>query len=385
MQIAEKPLLKIEAAAGENGRGITLRPTGPLSLVAQPVIDIINKVFADEKPISSGPDKFIFSTWVPPAPSVAFDRMLSAQVGALTWRRVPDQFSIAIMRACPNNCIHCSAPSRQGDILSEDVIIRSIGEALDLGAYLVTFDGGEPMLRRELPSMVSQVDQRAISTAFTSGYHLTPDLARQLKQAGLYAVRISIDSPHEEEHDRVRGREGAFQDAIAGAKNALEAGLLVDLFMVTSPGNIDHLEDAFSLASDLGAHELSLYEIVAVGRWASHQDEVLSANDVQRLERFHKEKNRIEGPRVTALPYLLSPKMFGCFAGRRWIHVDAAGEALPCAYMPVSFGNIKEKSLREIWKEMSRYRWFSGRCACQMKDPDFREAHCQVISPAEEL
>lgn len=385
MQIAEKPLLKIEASTEGRGSGITLRPTGPLAPVARPIIEIINKVFADEKPIHSGPDRFIFSTWVPPAPSVAFDRMLSAQVGALTWRRVPDQFSIAVTRACPNDCIHCSAPSRQGDILSEDAINGAIGEALDLGAYLITFDGGEPMLRRELPSLVSQVDQRAIATTFTSGYHLTLDLARQLKQAGLYAVRISIDSPHEEEHDRVRGRKGAFSDALAGAKNALEAGLLVDLFMVTSPSNIDHLEDAFCLASSLGAHELSLYEIVAVGRWSSHQDEVLSAGDVQRLERFHKEKNRIEGPRVTALPYLLGPKMFGCFAGRRWVHVDAAGEALPCAYMPISFGNISNKSLREIWKEMSRYKWFSGRCSCQMKDPAFREAHCQAVSPTEEL
>ena len=39
--------------------------------------------------------------------------------------------------------------------------------------------------------------------------------------------------------------------------DAPEAGLLVDLFMVTSPHNIDHLEDAFSLATDLGVHELS--------------------------------------------------------------------------------------------------------------------------------
>jgi MoaA/NifB/PqqE/SkfB family radical SAM enzyme len=385
MQIAEKPLLKINAEASKGGRGVTLRPNGPLAPVARPVIEIINKVFADEKPISCGPDRLIFSTWIPPAPSLAFDRMLSAQVGALTRRRVPDQFSIAIMRACPNDCIHCSAPSRSGNILSDDIITRSIGDALDLGSYLITFDGGEPMLRRELPALVSSVDQRAIATAFTSGYHLTMDLARQLKQAGLYAVRVSIDSPYEEEHDRVRGRKGAFQDALAGVKNALEAGLLVDLFMVTSPSNIDHLEDAFGLASDLGAHELSLYEIVAVGRWSSHQNDVLSSKDVQRLERFHKEKNRTQGPRVTALPYLLGPKMFGCFAGRRWIHVDAAGEALPCAYMPVSFGNIMEKSLRDIWKEMSRYHWFSGRCACQMKDPSFREAHRQVISPTEEL
>ena len=94
MQIASKPLLRIEARA-ENG--ITLVPKGPLAPVAKPVIDRINRVFADEKPISSGPDKFIFSTWIPPAPSIAFDRMISAQIGALIGRKIPDQFSIAII------------------------------------------------------------------------------------------------------------------------------------------------------------------------------------------------------------------------------------------------------------------------------------------------
>jgi MoaA/NifB/PqqE/SkfB family radical SAM enzyme len=379
MQIARKPLLKIDASA--DGSGIQLKARGPAAPLAKPVMDRINKIFADEKPISSGPDKFIFSTWIPPAPSLAFDRMLSAQVGAMIRRPVPDQFSIAIMKACPNDCIHCSAPSRQGEILESGIIKNAISQALDMGSYLITFDGGETMLRRDLPDLASSVDERAVATAFTSGYHLTPELARQLKQAGLYAVRISIDSPFEKEHDRVRGRAGAFQDALSGVRNALAAGLLVDLFMVTSPHNIDNLEDAFSLASDLGAHELSFYEIVAVGRWAAHEDEVLDADDVARLERFHKEKNRTggPGPRVSALPYLQSPEMFGCFAGRRWIHVDGNGEALPCAYMPLSFGNIKEKSLKEIWKEMTRYQWFKGRCACQMKEPKFRAEHARIL------
>jgi MoaA/NifB/PqqE/SkfB family radical SAM enzyme len=339
----------------------------------------MNRIFADEKPISTGPDRFIFSTWIPPAPSQAFDRMLSAQVAALTRRPIPDQFSIAVMKACPNDCIHCSAPSRQGAILESAVVKNAISQALDMGSYLITFDGGEPMLRSDLPDLVSSVGDRAVSTSFTSGYHLTEDLARQLKKAGLHAVRISIDSPFEQEHDRVRGREGAYRDALSGVKNALAAGLLVDLFMVTSPHNIDHLEDAFALAAGLGVHELSLYEIVAVGRWAEHESEVLSDQDVSRLARFHKEKNRSEGPRVTALPYLLGPEMFGCFAGRRWIHVDGAGEALPCAYMPLSFGNIKEKSLKQIWKDMTAYPWFRGRCSCQMRDHGFREAHRKML------
>ena len=81
MQIARKPLLRIFASA--DGSGIQLKARGPAAPLAKPVIDRINKIFADEKPIRSGPDKFIFSTWIPPAPSLAFDRMLSAQVGAI--------------------------------------------------------------------------------------------------------------------------------------------------------------------------------------------------------------------------------------------------------------------------------------------------------------
>lgn len=377
MQITQKPLLRIEAF--QEKRGIRLEGRGPAAPLARPILERMNRIFADEKPISAGPDRFIFSTWIPPAPSIAFERMLSAQVAALSRRPVPDQFSIAVMKACPNDCIHCSAPSRQGQILESGLVKSALSQALEMGSYLITFDGGEPMLRHDLPELVSSVDARAVAASFTSGYHLSAQRARELKQAGLYAVRISIDSPREEEHDRIRGRVGAYGDALSGVKNALEAGLLVDLFMVTSPHNIDLLEEAFSLASDLGVHELSLYEIVAVGRWATHESEVLSDGDVLRLERFHKDKNRSEGPRVTALPYLLGPEMFGCFAGRRWIHVDGDGEALPCAYMPLSFGNIRDKSLKEIWKDMTSYQWFQGRCSCQMREPKFREAHRDIL------
>lgn len=383
MQVAERPLLKIEAET-EGGK-IVFRAKGPLSMVAGPVMKKINETFAGEKPISSEQERIIFSTWIPPAPSPAFDRMISSQVAALTRRRVPDQVSIAVIRACPNDCLHCSAPSRTGEVMSSQVVKRVIGEALDLGSYMITFDGGEPMTRRDLPDLVAAVDDRAICASFTSGFGLTEERARSLKSAGLYAVRVSIDSPHPAEHDRFRGRSGAFSDAISGMRNALAGGLLVDLFMVTSPMNIDDLEEAYSMAAELGAHELSLYEIVAVGRWSDHADEVLTKSDIDRLSRFHQEKNRLaDGPRVTALPRLLSPEMFGCFAGRRWLHVDASGDVLPCAYMPTPFGNVREMSLADIWRKMGRDRWFRGKPkGCMMKDEEFRRAHSSIFETGE--
>jgi len=160
---------------------------------------------------------------------------------------------------------------------------------------------------------------------------------------------------------------------------------MTDLFMVASSMNIDYLEDAYNLAADLSVHELSLYEIVAVGRWSTHLDEVLSKGDIDRLSRFHEEKNRLsEGPRVSAFPRLLGPEMFGCFAGRRWLHVEASGDVLPCAYMPISFGNVREKSLKDIWRDMGRDRWMKGKpSGCMMKDEKFRQAHSSIFEMEE--
>ncbi len=52
--------------------------------------------------------------------------------------------------------------------------------------------------------------------------------------------------------------------------------------------------------------EMSIYEIIAVGRWLDHEDEVISEKDVSRLQTFQKAMNsKPEGPRVTAFPYFM--------------------------------------------------------------------------------
>ena len=157
------------------------------------------------------------------------------------------------------------------------------------------------MLRDDLVEMVSRVDKSmAIATCFTSGFKLSEERAKDLKAAGLYATRISLDSPFEAEHDRIRGRSGAYRDAISGIRNATAAEILTDMFVVVSPHNIDNLDEFYNLAADLGMHEISIYEIIAVGRWLDHEDEVIGEKDVSRLEKFQKTMNsKPEGPQET--------------------------------------------------------------------------------------
>jgi len=374
------PLFRIDAII-EDGRPL-LEAGGILAPLVAPSLKPINRMFREEKPIRSG-DTVIFSTWAPPVPSRAFGRLVSAHVNAMLRRRVPDQASIAITKRCPNRCIHCGA----ADIVAEhelglSEINRVVDESIAMGSYLISFDGGEPMIRKDLPGMVAHVDKElAIATCFTSGFGLTPERAAELRDAGLFAIRVSLDSPVEKEHDRVRGREGTFRDAMAAIKNAKDAGLLVDLFVVVSPHNIDDLDGFYELARTNGVQEISLYEIIAVGRWLSHEDEVISKNDVGRLLRFQEKVNREDdGPRVTAFPHFMGPSMFGCFAGRRWLHVTSAGDVLPCAYTPLTFGNVTEEPLTAIWQRMGKYAPYRKKAGyCLMRNPDFRGRYIKSI------
>jgi MoaA/NifB/PqqE/SkfB family radical SAM enzyme len=381
MRVYDSPLLKVNAST-ENEK-IVLDAEGPLSQLTKPFLRRINNIFAEEKPISVTEDKIIFSTWIPPIPGPVFSRVISAEIAAIRKKRVPDQFTIGITARCPNRCIHCGAadikPEKE---LTLDEISNAVKQSLALGTYLVSFDGGETMLRDDLVEMVSRVDKSmAIATCFTSGFKLSEERAKDLKAAGLYAARISLDSPFEAEHDRIRGRSGAYRDAISGIRNAIAAEILTDMFVVVSPHNIDDLDEFYNLAADLGVHEISIYEIIAVGRWLDHEDEVIGEKDISRLEKFQKTMNsKPEGPRITAFPYFMGPDLFGCFAGRRWMHVASDGEVMPCAYTPLSFGNMCEEPLEAIWKRMGKHNAYKKDSTyCMMRNPDFRKEYIHTI------
>ena len=223
-------------------------------------------------------EKLYLSTWIPPVPSLAFDRLADSRLRALVGRRTPDQVTISITEECPNACVHCALPdSGQKLRLPPETAKDLIGQVLDLGTTLVIFDGGEPTLYRELPELVESVDERAISTLFTSGAGFTASARATAEEAGLYAVNVSLDSPIEEEHDAMRGRAGVFLEAMAAVDDAMGAGLLVDLYVVLRHQNMHHLQRFHDLARSMGAHELTFFEVVPTGRWSDRQGVALTA------------------------------------------------------------------------------------------------------------
>ncbi|HWQ18702.1 MAG TPA: radical SAM protein, partial [Methanotrichaceae archaeon] len=345
----DHPLLRASARIAEDGR-VSVDARGLLRAV--PGVKDSLEMIDGQYPAFAG-EKLYISTWIPPIPSRAFDRLVDSRIKGVLGKRTPDQVTISITEECPNRCIHCALPNSGNKLrLEPDVVKDVISQILDMGTTLVIFDGGEPTTYRELPDLVASVDDRAISTMFTSGAGFTEALAAKLKDAGLYAVNISLDSARPEEHDAMRGRFGVFQDAMNCVKNALSAGLMVDVYVVLRSGNFSQIGEFHDLARRCRAHELTFFEVVPVGRWSGKKDVILRPEDHAALHSFAAGS---PGPRIFSVPDALL--RFGCFAGRNWMHIAPSGDVYPCACLPEVCGNIFNEQLAVIWRNMARLHY----------------------------
>jgi len=83
----------------------------------------------------------------------------------------------------------------------------------------------DPLLRDDLEEICSFLDHRSCVNVGTTGWGLTPRRARALRQSGVFGVGISLDSDNAANHDRMRGKGGAFRAAVDAIAVARDAGL----------------------------------------------------------------------------------------------------------------------------------------------------------------
>src|SRR5438552_5187751 len=107
----------------------------------------------------------------------------------------PVMAHIIPIRRCNLSCTYCN----EYDDFSKPVAVETMTERLDqlaaLGTTIVTFSGGEPLLHPDLDRLISHVRSHGIIAGMiTNGYLLTPQRVRQLNDAGLDNMQISIDN-----------------------------------------------------------------------------------------------------------------------------------------------------------------------------------------------
>jgi MoaA/NifB/PqqE/SkfB family radical SAM enzyme len=355
-----------------------MKTSGAASILMRKYLAKNLSLFEGEKPAKLEVDRLICSTWMPAVPSPAFDRLVKSQLSSSWGKVIPDQVTISITEECPNNCIHCALPDTKNKAkLKPETVKSAIDQVLEMGTTYVIFDGGEPLTYPDLEDLISYVDpEKAITGMFTSGVGMNEERAHRLKEAGLYSLTVSFDSAYEDKHDYVRGRRGVFKSAVEAVKNGLKAGLLVNIYVVLSRENVNELEELYNLAAKLGVHELSFYEIVPTGRWMDHASEIMTPKDMKKFDNFVFRAREKEGPRVFAIPHVM--RTTGCMAGRKWLHITPEGNILPCACIPIPYGNIHQDSVKDAWKKIRQDSVYNAK-GCLMRNSEFREKYLKIL------
>lgn len=168
---------------------------------------------------------------------------------------------------CPLNCACCYAQDAKHMIIDKELTteewIKIIDACKVAGIPMLTFTGGEPLMRKDIVELVNHA-QWFITRLNTSAFMLTEDLAKDLYKASLDGVQITLYATDPTIHDLLVGRPGAFQGTLSGIKTAIKAGLSVSLNTPLTPLNTD-LSALIRFGHDLGVCDFGCSGLIPAG------------------------------------------------------------------------------------------------------------------------
>ena len=313
-------------------------------------------------------------------------------------------------RRCNLRCVHCyskSANREYREQMSTDQGMTLLEDLAEFGCPVILFSGGEPLMRKDLFELASRavaLGMRAVIS--TNGTLITPETANRLRQVGLSYVGVSLDGMRET-NDRFRGHQGAFDLALAGIRNCMQAGIKVGLRLTINKRNASDIPDIFQLLRDENIPRVCFYHLVYAGRGTKLMNEDLdhpATRDVvdliiDRTAALHAEglpkeiltvDNHADGPYL----YLRmvregNPRADDVLRLLRMNRGNSSGNGIGCVswdgsvhadqfWRHISFGNVTERKFSEIWTDLSnplmsklkdKRPHVKGRCAtCRFLD-----------------
>jgi MoaA/NifB/PqqE/SkfB family radical SAM enzyme len=297
-----------------------------------------------EKPFlpTTTADGVVFHATFPPLGSKSLGRYLHGVKNLTKGKHVPLEVHISLTDNCAYKCPFCSnIPSaKQNPTLAS--LQKTIASVKEAGAAVIAFTGGEPGARQDLAQIMGMCGNDIHTILYTSGQGLDQKKIRKLKLAGLGKIYISLDHFKPEIHNKLRGSQKAFDQALETIKHCQQEQIYTILQAVIHP--------ELNNAGKLAVQEVMFLEPKSVRSRASFP----SSSDTQlrlRELQLQRAKKRLY-PKVSTMSFLESKEFMGCAAGVSFIYISASGEVFPCDLAPLSFGNIRTESLANILERL---------------------------------
>jgi MoaA/NifB/PqqE/SkfB family radical SAM enzyme len=136
--------------------------------------------------------------------------------------------------------------------MTTEQIKSLIDQIANLGVLALSFTGGEPTLRKDLPELIyhTGIVHDFMNGMATNGY-LLPKLFKEHKMEGLDYILISLDNPTAKLHNKMRGIK-VFDRIIESIQLANKRDIKVIISTVVMKDNIHLMDDMCQLAEKLG-------------------------------------------------------------------------------------------------------------------------------------
>ena len=248
---------------------------------------------------------------------------------------------------CPLRCYGCySAEYARNSDLEYPVLDRLVSEAKSLGDYYMVVSGGEPFVYEGIFDLWRKHDD-VYFQVYTSGVELDADNVARLAELGNVMPCISVEG-FEEQTDRRRG-QGHFQMLLKVFARLREAGVPFGFSATATRENNELItsDEFVRFYTEQGALLGWYFQYMPIGREPALD---LLPTPAQRLSRYH----RLQALRETHDLLLADfwndgPLVGGCIAGgRRYLHINNAGDVEPCVFCQLTTDNIHDKTLLDV-------------------------------------
>ena len=247
--------------------------------------------------------------------------------------------------ACNLSCTGCWAADYGHAIqLSYDEIDSIIRQGVELGTHIYIYTGGEPLVRKRDLIKLCEEHPDCAFLSFTNATLIDEEFCREIERVANFIPAISVEGIGEATDAR-RGA-GTFDKIDQAMELLREHGLPFGVSCCYTSDNAESIasEEFFDWLIEQGALFAWIFQFMPVGVNSSPE---LMATAAQREHLYHFVRKMRESKPLFTLDFQNDGEFVGgCIAGgRRYLHINAAGDVEPCVFAHYSNANIREVSL----------------------------------------
>jgi len=312
-------------------------------------------------------------------------------------------------KACLLSCKHCRAEAitkpLEDELKEEDAraLIEQV-KAFGKPYPIMIFTGGDLLMRRDIFELIKYAKDQGIKVSVSPSVTplLNEETLKKFKEVD--SLSVSLDGSKAETHDEIRGVKGTFERTLDIIKKSLDMGLKIQVNSVVMKRNMYEFQEIYKLIKNLGVKVWEVFFLIKTGRAIDKEDlnpyeyeafcnflydlsfsgitiRCIEAPFIRRIAKLRREGkytfkselylNLVSNLSIEGKESTLS--LYPILDGDGIIFVAYNGKVFPGGFLPYELGNIKEKSLYEIYRyntllKKIRNREFKSYCnICEFK------------------